>query len=186
MNRLRLFDHIGKGNFNLIIDTKTVLEEVDDYILDDIADHIINHIIKSNCYDELPRDLDCIVMINNQALYRFEKSEDAYSCDCIECDFMYHFVLWYRKEYNDMKFNGSDEHTKVWGMIENEKQIEEYNIDENREEDIINIKNAIESLEKIKNPKMQPYIEILRHMMQDTYAEQIVVGNKNTIMREIL
>jgi hypothetical protein len=64
--------------------------------------------------------------------------------------------------------------------------MEEYNIDENREEDIINIKNAIESLEKVKNPKMQPYIEILMHMMQDTYAKQIVVGNKNTIVREIL
>jgi hypothetical protein len=115
-NKLRIFEHIGNGKFDLIIEKDTVLEEVGDYELSDIAEHMMKHILKPNCYDELPRDLDCIVMINNQALYRFDKSEDAYSCDIIESDYMNHFIKWYRNEYNDSEFNGSNIFTEVWGI----------------------------------------------------------------------
>lgn len=117
MNKLKIFDHIGNGKFDLIVETETILEETEDYILEDIADNIYN-ILKRKCYEDLPRDMDCIIMINNQAFYRFEKTEDIYSCDIIEADYMNHFIEWYRKEYNDVKFNGNNNFANVWGLAE--------------------------------------------------------------------
>jgi hypothetical protein len=51
---------------------------------------------------------------------------------------------------------------------------ENYKVDNNGKEDMINIISAIESLEKVNNPKIQPYIEILRDMMEYTYIKKIV------------
>lgn len=114
-NTLKLYNHIGKGNFKLILDTETELDELDDYNLRYVCDYLEGELKRKN--QDISLEIDCIVMINNQAIYRFEKNKESCYCDCIESDFMYHFILWYRKEYSDKFFNGSNEYTRVWGEL---------------------------------------------------------------------
>jgi hypothetical protein len=120
-NNLKLFNHVGKGVFKLIFESETDLDELEDYNLRYISDYLEGEINSQHDNLLLESELDCIVMINNQAIYRFEKREESCYCDCIESDFMYHFILWYRKEYQDKEFNGSNVYTRVWGYLDYEK-----------------------------------------------------------------
>jgi hypothetical protein len=178
MNKLRLFNHIGHGEFKLLIESQTILEENEDYELKEMEEYIANDILSKEMLSE---DLDCIVMINNQALYRFEITEKgSYFCDCIEGDFMLHFVEWYRKEYNDDSFNGSNFYAKSWKLTLGSKQmpirIINSNFEKAHEEDIKNIISAIQLLEKVKDPKIHSCLKLLENTFEENYIKKMTLN----------
>jgi len=125
---LRLFEHIGKGIFKLILDVETELEEEShDYNYNN--KEIITELNKVFDNDKIlmSKDTDGILMINNQAFKRVSNFRDL-SLDCIESGVMCPFIDWYRKEYNDCNFYGSNDYEDTWREIDNREAYEQEKI----------------------------------------------------------
>jgi hypothetical protein len=119
-HQLKIFEHSKEGHsYKLIVDTE-ILVNIDNWINPDYQSTYnsfakllaFHNVITRDCEEK-----DGMIMINNQTVIFFEIRRGELSIDIIPSFIMDYFIDWYRKEYEDNKFNGNYEYEQVCNML---------------------------------------------------------------------
>jgi hypothetical protein len=121
---VKIFEYLKQGIFEEIENTEIKIPK---YIYFNSFDRCNNNETEQYLVDTFKEnynptkdleDIRGLIMIDGKAMYSYYFCEEEFVLDCIELPLMISFIRWYRKEYNDDSFNGSDRITNLFGYIE--------------------------------------------------------------------